>query len=550
MNLVGELVLARNQVLQFTSQHTDSAFAATAQRLNLITTELQGSAMKTRMQPIGNIWSKLPRVVRDLSASCGKEIRLEMEGKDTELDKTIIEAIKDPLTHIVRNSVDHGIETPDVRMERGKAAEGCLKMRAFHEGGQVNIEIIDDGGGIDLDRVKQKAIQRGIISAEQAARMSDHEGLHLIFMPGFSTAEKITNVSGRGVGMDVVKTNIEKIGGTVDLQSQLGKGTTLKIKIPLTLAIIPALIVTSGGERFAIPQISLLELLRLEAANVSQQIEYVHGAPVYRLRGKLLPLVYLNRELKLNYAGAVPQEEREVNIVVVQADGHPFGLVVDDINDTQEIVVKPLGKQLKGVGCFAGATIMGDGRVALILDVLGLAQQSRVVAEIHDRNSHLDSAAESRKPQDDKQTLLLFSAGQGTRMAIPLSMVARLEEFPRSSVEYSGGRPVVRYRGQILPLIKVAQYLPQVGAQVGEDEDAAMQVVVYSENGKSVGLVVGRIDDIVSEVITEKRHAYGNGILGSIVVQDQVTDLLDVHSVIRASDPSFNPGRGTPSAAA
>ena len=550
MNLVGELVLARNQVLQFTSQHTDSAFAATAQRLNLITTELQGSAMKTRMQPIGNIWSKLPRVVRDLSASCGKEIRLEMEGKDTELDKTIIEAIKDPLTHIVRNSVDHGIEAPDVRMERGKAAEGCLKMRAFHEGGQVNIEIIDDGGGIDLDRVKQKAIQRGIISAEQAARMSDHEGLHLIFMPGFSTAEKITNVSGRGVGMDVVKTNIEKIGGTVDLQSQLGKGTTLKIKIPLTLAIIPALIVTSGGERFAIPQISLLELLRLEAANVSQQIEYVHGAPVYRLRGKLLPLVYLNRELKLNKAGAVPPEEREVNIVVVQADGHPFGLVVDDINDTQEIVVKPLGKQLKGVGCFAGATIMGDGRVALILDVLGLAQQSRVVAEIHDRNSHLDIAAESRKQQDAKQTLLLFSAGQGTRMAIPLSMVARLEEFPRSSIEYSGGRPVVRYRGQILPLIKVAQYLPQVGAQVGEDEDAPMQVVVYSENGKSVGLVVSRIDDIVSEVITEKRHAYGNGILGSIVVQDQVTDLLDVHSVIRASDPSFNPGRGTPSAAA
>jgi two-component system chemotaxis sensor kinase CheA len=550
MNLVGELVLARNQVLQFTSKHADSAFTATAQRLNLITTELQGSAMKTRMQPIGNIWSKLPRVVRDLSASCGKEIRLEMEGKETELDKTIIEAIKDPLTHIVRNSVDHGIETPDVRLERGKAAEGCLKMRAFHEGGQVNIEIIDDGGGIDLDRVKQKAIQRGIISAEHASRMSEHEGLHLIFMPGFSTAEKITNVSGRGVGMDVVKTNIEKIGGTVDLQSQLGKGTTLKIKIPLTLAIIPALIVTSAGERFAIPQISLLELLRLEAASARQQIESIHGAPVYRLRGKLLPLVYLNRELKLHEAGAAPTEDREVNIVVVQADGHPFGLVVDDINDTQEIVVKPLGKQLKGVGCFAGATIMGDGRVALILDVLGLAQQSRVVAEIHDRNSHLDNAADARRQQDRRQTLLLFSAGQGTRMAIPLSMVARLEEFDRSSIEHSGGQPVVRYRGQILPLIKVSQYIPMVGTQVDEDESSPMQVVVYTENGRSVGLVVGKIDDIVSEVITEKRHAYGNGILGSIVVQDQVTDLLDVQSVIRAFDPSFAQGKGSPSAAA
>ncbi len=550
MNLVGELVLARNQVLQFTSKHADSAFTATAQRLNLITTELQGSAMKTRMQPIGNIWSKLPRVVRDLSASCGKEIRLEMEGSDTELDKTIIEAIKDPLTHIVRNSVDHGIETPEARLERGKPAEGCLKMRAFHEGGQVNIEIIDDGGGIDLDRVKQKAVQRGIISAEQAARMSEHDGLHLIFMPGFSTAEKITNVSGRGVGMDVVKTNIEKIGGTVDLQSQLGKGTTLKIKIPLTLAIIPALIVSSGGERFAIPQISLLELLRLDASNARQQIESIHGSPVYRLRGKLLPLVYLNRELKLEASGAGGSEEREVNIVVVQADGHPFGLVVDDINDTQEIVVKPLGKQLKGVTCFAGATIMGDGRVALILDVLGLAQQSRVVAEALSRNSHLESAADARKQQDKKQTLLIFSAGQGTRMAIPLSTVARLEEFARSSIEYSGGHPVVRYRGQILPLIKVSQYVPSLGPQAEEDPNAPMQVVVYTENSKSVGLVVGKIDDIVSEVITEKRHAYGNGILGSIVVQDQVTDLLDVQSVIRAFDPSFGPGKGTPSAAA
>jgi two-component system chemotaxis sensor kinase CheA len=550
MNLVGELVLARNQVLQFTSQHADSAFLATAQRLNLITTELQGSAMKTRMQPIGNIWSKLPRVVRDLSASCGKEIRLEMEGKETELDKTIIEAIKDPLTHIVRNSVDHGIETPDVREARGKSAEGCLKMRAFHEGGQVNIEIIDDGGGIDLDRVKAKAVSRGIISAEHAARMSDHEGLHLIFMPGFSTAEKITNVSGRGVGMDVVKTNIEKIGGTVDLQSQLGKGTTLKIKIPLTLAIIPALIVTSGRERFAIPQISLLELVRLEAATASQQIEFIHGSPVYRLRGKLLPLVYLNRELKLKHETA--EGDREVNIVVLQADGHPFGLVVDDINDTQEIVVKPLGKQLKGVGCFAGATIMGDGRVALILDVLGLAQQSRVVAEIHDRTNHLESAAaaEARKQQDQKQTLLLFSAGQNTRMAIPLSMVARLEEFPHSAIEQSGGKPVVRYRGQILPLIQVSEHLPIPSERKQESEGDAMQVVVYTEKGKSVGLVVGKIDDIVSEVITEKRHSFGNGILGSIVVQDQVTDLLDVHSIIRASDPSFYPAKATPSAAA
>ncbi len=548
MNLVGELVLARNQVLQFTEQNSDSAFLATAQRLNLITTELQGSAMKTRMQPIGNIWSKLPRVVRDLSASCGKQIRLEMEGKETELDKTIIEAIKDPLTHIVRNSVDHGVETPEVRLERGKPAEGCLKMRAFHEGGQVNIEIIDDGGGINLDRVKNKAVQRGLITGDMAARMGDHEALQLIFMPGFSTAETVTNVSGRGVGMDVVKTNIEKIGGTVDLQSQFGKGTTLKIKIPLTLAIIPALIVTSGGERFAIPQISLVELVRLHAENVSQQIESIHGAPVYRLRGKLLPLVYLNRELKLEAQGAAALNDQGVNIVVLQADGNQFGLVVDEINDTQEIVVKPLGKQLKGVACFAGATIMGDGRVALILDVLGLAQQSRVLAEIRDRTALMEAAAEGRKVRDDRQTLLIFSAGQDTRIAIPLSLVARLEEFPRAAVEHSAGRPVIRYRGQILPLIKVSEHLPLVQSGT-EAEGDSMQVVVYSENGRSVGLIVGKIEDIVTENITAKRHAFGNGILGSVVIQDRVTDLLDVHSIIRASDPSFPIGGSVPSAA-
>jgi two-component system chemotaxis sensor kinase CheA len=548
MNLVGELVLARNQVLQFTEHNSDSSFLATAQRLNLITTELQGSAMKTRMQPIGNIWSKLPRVVRDLSASCGKQIRLEMEGKETELDKTIIEAIKDPLTHIVRNSVDHGVEAPEVRLERGKPAEGCLKMRAFHEGGQVNIEIIDDGGGINLDRVKNKAVQRGLITADIAARMGDHEALQLIFMPGFSTAETVTNVSGRGVGMDVVKTNIEKIGGTVDLQSQFGKGTTLKIKIPLTLAIIPALVVTSGGERFAIPQISLVELVRLHAESVSQQIESIHGAPVYRLRGKLLPLVYLNRELNLEAQRAGDLEDQGVNIVVLQADGIQFGLVVDEINDTQEIVVKPLGKQLKGVACFAGATIMGDGRVALILDVLGLAQQSRVVAEVRDRTALMDAAAEGRKARDDRQTLLIFSAGQDTRIAIPLSLVARLEEFSRVDVEHSAGRPVIRYRGQILPLIKVSEHLPLVPA-VTEEEGDTMQVVVYSENGRSVGLIVGKIEDIVTETITAKRHAFGNGILGSVVIQDRVTDLLDVHSIIRASDPSFPIGGSVPSAA-
>jgi two-component system chemotaxis sensor kinase CheA len=444
--------------------------------------------------------------------------------------------------------VDHGIEDPATRASKGKPEEGCLKMRAYHEGGQVNIEISDDGGGLDLERVKQKAVQKMLISAEQASILTDHQAIQLIFMPGFSTAEKITNVSGRGVGMDVVKTNIEKIGGMVDMQSVKGSGTTLKIKIPLTLAIIPALIVTSGGERFAIPQVSLLELVRLEQSQNDSQIEYIHGAPIYRLRGQLLPLVYLNKQLKLDDSrkGLEADVQEETNIVVLQADGHPFGLVVDKINDTQEIVVKPLGKQLKGVVCFAGATIMGDGKVALILDVLGLAQHSNVVSEAHNRSNRLSNEAEERKSEQQKQTLLLFSSGISSRMAIPLSTVARLEEFSRSSIEYSGGKPVVRYRGEILPLVEVAKHLDSAS---NVDLPDPMEVVVYSENGRSVGLVVGKIEDIVSEAITEKRHSHGNGILGSVVIQDKVTDLLDVHSVIRSVDPTFGTGKPAPSAA-
>ncbi|MCI0539738.1 MAG: chemotaxis protein CheA [Verrucomicrobiales bacterium] len=493
--------------------------------------------MKTRLQPIGNVWAKLPRVVRDLATSCGKEVRIEMEGKETELDKTIIEAIKDPLTHIVRNSVDHGIERPEVRLERGKPAQGCLKMRAYHEGGQVNIEITDDGGGIDYERVKQKALQRGLITADEAAHMSDHEAMHLLFLPGFSTAEKVTNVSGRGVGMDVVKTNIEKIGGTVDLQSRPGEGATLKIKIPLTLAIIPALIVTSGGDRFAIPQVSLLELVRLEAEQARKQIEFIHGAPVYRLRGQLLPLVYLNRELKLTDATeADPASDADaVNMIVLQADGHPFGLVVDDINDTEEIVVKPLGKQLKGVASFAGATIMGDGQVALILDVLGLAQRANVVKQVRDR-AVAENPGPGHKRTENGQTLLIFTKDNDQRMAIPLATVARLEEFPCSRIEYSGTQEVVQYRGQILPLIRISEPVP--GECEPRDQET-IQVVVHTEQGRSVGLVVGRINDIVTESLSIKRQCPRDGILGSAVIQNRVTDLLDLHSLVRAADPGF-----------
>ena len=378
MDLVGELVLTRNQILQFNTEREDAALNATSQRLNLITSELQEGVMKTRMQPIGMVWNKLPRVVRDMAVSLGKQIRLEMDGADTELDRTIIEAIKDPLVHLVRNSCDHGIEPPEIRVQAGKPAQGRLSLRAYHEGGQVNIEIGDDGAGIDVARVKQKAIEKGLLRSEQVEKLSDREVLNLIFLPGFSTAQIVTNVSGRGVGMDVVKSNIEKIGGVVDVFSRPGEGTTVKLKIPLTLAIIPGLVITSGGERFVIPQVSLLELVRLEGDSSEKRIEHVHGTPVYRRRGSLLPVAYLNEVLGLKSA----ERAEAVSMVVLQAEDRQFGLVVDGINDTQEIVVKPLGKQLKGITVYAGATIMGDGRVALILDVLGIGQSCRGAGRI------------------------------------------------------------------------------------------------------------------------------------------------------------------------
>jgi two-component system chemotaxis sensor kinase CheA len=541
MNLVGELVLARNQVLQFANRMKDTSFLAASQRLNLITTELQAGVMKTRMQPIGNIWGQFPRTVRDVALGCSKQVKIEMEGKETELDKTIIEAIKDPLTHLVRNSVDHGIELPDDRVKAGKDRTGRLILRAFHEGGQVNIEISDDGAGLNADRIRKKAVERAVISAEQAARMTEREIFNLIFLPGFSTAAKVTNVSGRGVGMDVVKTNVEKIGGTVDVQSTLGLGTTVRVKIPLTLAIIPALVVTCGGDRYAIPQVSLLELVRLEADKVAKGIEMVQGAPVHRLRGQLLPLVYLNGVLEVTGA-ARAQEGNAVNIVVLQAEGRQFGLVVDEINDTEEIVVKPLGKQLKGVDTFAGATIMGDGKVALILDALGLAQKANVISELRDRAMAAKQASADEKSADNRQTLLLFQTGKNGRMAIPLSLVARLEEFASSTVEHTGQRQVVQYRGQIMPLIRIAEAVGLPEGDPGKtafDPQAPLQVVVYAEQGRSVGLVVERILDIVEEDVVLDRMAERSGILGTAVVQKRVTDMLDVHGVVRTAHPGF-----------
>ena len=547
MNLVGELVLARNQILQYASQRDDAPLSATSQRLNLITSELQEGVMKTRMQPIGVIWNKLPRVVRDVAHSLGKQLELEMEGADTELDKTIIEAIKDPLTHVVRNACDHGIEDPETRVRKGKPSKGTLRLKAYHEGGQVNIEISDNGAGVDVERVKRKAIEKGLIRAEQAAVMNEREAIALLFLPGFSTAQTITNVSGRGVGMDVVKSNVEKIGGAVDILTKPNEGTTVKLKIPLTLAIIPGLLVSSGGHRFVIPQVSLLELIRLEGDALSK-IEFVHQTPVYRRRGTLLPIAYLNDVLKLPPA----KTDEARNIVVLQAEDRQFGLVVDGVNDTQEIVVKPLGKQLKSLTFYSGSTIMGDGAVALILDVLGIGQLSGVLNRL--REAHRREAIPMVQSEAQKQRLLLFKSGSFERLAVPLSLVARLEEIPQASIETAGGRRVVQYRDQILPLIALSSIIDRDNeARTGgahEPSDDPLQVVVFSNNEVTIGLMVDRIIDIVEESVTMRRPTSPRpGILGSAVVGKKVADFLDLQSVIEMTGEKFFDGPETRSLA-
>ncbi len=530
MRLVGELVLTRNQVVAHAATLGDTTLQRSSQRLNLIASELQEGVMKTRMQPIDNVWSKLPRVVRDLSVSCGRQVRLVMDGRDTELDKTILEAIKDPLTHLVRNSIDHGIEPPNVRIAAGKPAEGVLSLRAYHEGGQVNIEVADDGAGIDAAKIGQKALAKGLVTRESLSTMSPRDVLALIFEPGLSTREQVSNVSGRGVGMDVVKTNIENIGGAVDVASEPGAGTTIRIKIPLTLAIIPTVTIESGGQRFAVPQISLVELVSLDGDH--QQIEHISGSPVYRLRGKLLPLVFLDELLRLR------TEERDpaipAYIAVLNADGQQFGIVVDQVLNTEEIVVKPLSQQLKRLSMYSGATILGDGRVALILDVLALAQQSSVLApeRRHDDAADLNVAS----GMGDTESYLVVRLGTDRRVGIPLATVTRLEEFKRDVVEHAGRRDVVQYRGAILPLVQ----LGEIFGVYAEENPETIQVIVYSAYGRSVGIVVEEILDITESSVLVRGDTDDSGLAQSAVLQDRITELLDVRAAMAVVDPHFS----------
>ncbi|MDD2326581.1 MAG: chemotaxis protein CheW, partial [Alphaproteobacteria bacterium] len=515
MVIASELVLTRNQLNQISRTQKDNPFAAPLQRLNHVTSELQEGVMKTRMQPIGNAWSKLPRIVRDLSLELGRKIDLQMMGAETELDRQVLELIKDPLTHMVRNSADHGIESPADRMMAGKPETGVVLLNAFHEGGHIIIEISDDGRGLSMNKIKAKIVQNGMASENDVAMMSDQQIMQYIFKPGFSTATQVTAVSGRGVGMDVVKTNIEKIGGTIDLQSTEGKGSRFLIKIPLTLAIVSALIVECASERFAIPQISVIELVHASAQS-EYRVERINNTPVLRLRNRLLPLVSLRRTLKI---GEEKSNEEMSFIVVVQVGSSTFGIIVDRVFDTEEIVVKPVSPILRNIAMFSGNTILGDGSVVMILDPNGVAAHA---GEIHAAG---DTAVKHRTRASQaqggtRQSLLLFRAGGDAPKAVPLSLVARLEEVDLATVEHSEGKPVVQYRGKLMPLV------PLDGAAALRSE-GSQPIVVFSERERSMGLIVDEIIDIIEDNVEVNISAQRPGYLGSAIIAGKATDIVD-----------------------
>jgi two-component system chemotaxis sensor kinase CheA len=515
MTMVSELVLTRNQLMQILRSQKDSEFGAPLQRLSHVTTELQEGVMKTRMQPIGNAWAKLPRIVRDLSHELKKKIDLQMHGADTELDRQVLEMIKDPHTHMVRNSADHGIEMPAERAGKGKPEMGTISLNAYHEGGHIVIEIGDDGQGLDIDRIKHKAISTGLASESDLAAMSEQQIHQFIFKAGFSTAAKVTSVSGRGVGMDVVRTNIEKIGGTVEMRSQRGKGSIFVIKIPLTLAIVSALIVECAGERFAIPQISVIELVRT-AANSENNIEWLNNAPVLRLRDRLLPLVSLQELLKL---GKRTTEANETFIVVAQVGTYTFGIIVDRVFDTEEIVVKPVAPILRDIAMFSGNTILGDGSVIMILDPNGISAATGEIT-ISENAMAGESAAAKASARSSMTSLLLFRAGRGAPKAVPLALIARLEEIDLASVEFSHDKPVVQYRGKLMPLVTI-----DPNYQMGKE--GRQPILVFADKGNTMGLLVDEIVDIVEEHLRIEVAVERPGLLGSAIVAGKATDLID-----------------------
>ncbi len=579
MNRAGELVLARNQLLQAHSQWDQQSIKAAGQRIDMVTSELQEAIMLTRMQPIGNIFNKFPRVIRDMSKSLGKKMDLEIEGKDVDIDKTILEGLADPLTHLVRNSADHGIEMADVRESKGKRTTGRIVLRAFHESGQVIIEIEDDGKGLDPDMLAAKALSKGLINEQQVETMSEKEKVNLIMLPGFSTADQVTEVSGRGVGMDVVKTNLDKLGGQAEIISQIDKGTIIRIKLPLTLAIIPSLLVASCEERYALPQVNVVELQRIHAGEIREKIRKIGGADVLLLRGELIPLLQLGNVLEQQHfyydpkkaefridrrKGLVDQRlypesdleidkskqeqpedaperrsdrKSDVNIVVVQAGSFKYGIVVDQIHDTVEIVVKPLGRHLKNCNIYAGATIMGDGRVALILDVAGMGRNAELNAlKETGKISGAEKTGQAENSDTIRQSLLLFRNGPEEHCAVPLSLVQRIEQIMASDIEISGGKKVIQYRGGVLPVYA----LEEVANVEMLEESKKLDVILFMVNGHEVGLLsVPPLDVLELDFTIDETTLRQQGISGSVIIDGRTTLLVDISEIVRSLNPEW-----------
>ncbi len=531
MTMVSELVLTRNQLLEIARRHDDSTYKVPLQRLSHVTAELQEGVMKTRMQPIGNAWQKLPRVVRDLSSELGKQIELVMNGAETELDRQVLEVIKDPLTHMVRNSADHGIESAADRKASGKPLKGTIRLSAYHEGGTITIEIADDGKGLDLAAIRKKAVERNVASQAEIDRMTDAQVAKFIFHPGFSTAKAVTSVSGRGVGMDVVKTNIDVIGGVIDINTQLGRGTTFTIKIPLTLAIIAALIVKAGEQRFAVPQVAVLELVRVDKAT-AQTVERINGSPVLRLRERLLPIVTLT--------GVLGQEQPTDTIdsgfvVVAQVGRQRFGILVDEVFHTEEIVVKPMSSKLRHLPLFAGNTILGDGAVVLIVDPNGIAQQ--VSQGSQSGGVPMEAEVEEVVATDPKATLLVFRGGAGSFKAVPLSLVTRLEEIEASKIEWVGGRPLIQYRGRLMPLVPA-------DASIEIRSEGSQALVVFSDGERAMGLVVDEIVDIVEERLDVEISAERSDLIGSAVLRGRATEIINIAHFLPLAYDDWTRGAG------
>ncbi|WP_375778072.1 chemotaxis protein CheW [Bradyrhizobium sp. ma5] len=539
MTMVSELVLTRNQLLEISRRNEDTEFKVPLQRLSNVTAELQEGVMKTRMQPIGNAWQKLPRIVRDLSGELGKQIELEMHGADTELDRQVLDLIKDPLTHMVRNSADHGLETTAERVASGKPEQGTIRLSAYHEGGHIIICIADNGRGLNTERIKAKALQNGLVTEAELEKMTEAQIHKFIFAPGFSTAAQVTSVSGRGVGMDVVRTNIDQIGGTIDIKSVAGEGASVTIKIPLTLAIVSALIVEAGGDRFAIPQLSVVELVRARA-NSEHRIERIKDTAVLRLRNKLLPLIHLKKLLKID-DGATSDAENSF-IVVTQVGSQTFGIVVDGVFHTEEIVVKPMSTKLRHIDMFSGNTILGDGAVIMIIDPNGIAKALGASgSSAHDMAD--DNAAAHASSGEQLTSLLVFRAGSSQPKAVPLGLVTRLEEIATDKIELSNGRYMVQYREQLMPLVQM------IGVEV--QTQGAQPILVFADDGRSMGLVVDEIIDIVEERLNIEVAGSQDGILGSAVIKGQATEVIDVgHFLPMAFADWFSRKEMRPSASA